>query len=65
MRTGDEIELDVAARRSNCGCPQTRSQQRLSHFQPPPPQYDRGYGRLFLEHVTQANLGCDFDFLAK
>ena len=30
---------------------------------PPPRHYDRGYGRLFLDHVTQANLGCDFDFL--
>ena len=30
---------------------------------PPPPHYDRGYGRMFLEHVTQANEGCDFDFL--
>ena len=25
--------------------------------------YDRGYGRLFLDHVTQADEGCDFDFL--
>ena len=30
---------------------------------PPPPHYTRGYGRLFLEHVTQADQGCDFDFL--
>ena len=38
---------------------------RLAQFTPPAPQYTRGYGRLFLEHVTQANLGCDFDFLMK
>ena len=36
---------------------------RLKDFQPAAPKYDRGYGKLFLEHVTQANLGCDFDFL--
>ena len=65
VRTGDEIELDVAARRLELRVPADEIQQRLSLFQPPPPQYTRGYGRLFLEHVTQANLGCDFDFLAK
>jgi dihydroxy-acid dehydratase len=37
--------------------------RRLSRFQPPQPHYTRGYGKLFLQHVTQANLGCDFDFL--
>jgi L-arabonate dehydrase len=65
VRTGDEIELDVAARRLELRVPADEIQERLSLFQPAPPQYTRGYGRLFLEHVTQANLGCDFDFLAK
>jgi dihydroxy-acid dehydratase len=65
VRTGDEIELDVAARRLELRVPADEIQQRLSFFRPAPPQYTRGYGRLFLEHVTQANLGCDFDFLAK
>jgi L-arabonate dehydrase len=65
VRTGDEIELDVATRRLELRVPTAEIQQRLSLFQPAPPQYTRGYGRLFLEHVTQANLGCDFDFLAK
>jgi dihydroxy-acid dehydratase len=65
VRTGDEIELDVAARRLELRVPATEIQQRLSLFRPAPPQYTRGYGRLFLEHVTQANLGCDFDFLTK
>jgi dihydroxy-acid dehydratase len=37
--------------------------RRLLAFVPPPRHYERGYGRLFLDHVTQANLGCDFDFL--
>jgi len=30
---------------------------------PAEPKYRRGYGQLFLEHVLQANDGCDFDFL--
>ena len=37
---------------------------RLRRFQPAKPHYARGYGKLFLDHVTQANAGCDFDFLA-
>ena len=65
VETGDEIELDVAARRIELRVPAGEIARRLSHFQPPAQQYDRGYGRLFLEHVTQANLGCDFDFLRK
>ena len=39
--------------------------RRQVTFRAPLPKYSRGYGRLFLEHVTQANLGCDFDFLRK
>jgi len=37
--------------------------RRLAEFQPLPPHYGRGYGKLFLNHVTQADEGCDFDFL--
>jgi len=65
VQTGDEIELDVPARRIESRVPAAEITRRLSHFHAPAPQYDRGYGRLFLEHVTQANLGCDFDFLRK
>ncbi|HVP47933.1 MAG TPA: dihydroxy-acid dehydratase, partial [Bryobacteraceae bacterium] len=65
VRTGDEIELDVAARRLELHVPAAEIAQRLSAFRSAPPHYTRGYGRLFLEHVTQANLGCDFDFLRK
>ena len=63
VRTGDEILLDVENRRLELCLPQEEIAQRLAAFTPPPPHYDRGYGRLFLEHVTQAHLGCDFDFL--
>ena len=63
VRTGDEIALDVAARRIDLRVPAEEIEHRLAAFRPAPPHYDRGYGRLFLEHVTQANLGCDFDFL--
>ncbi|MGI8989528.1 MAG: IlvD/Edd family dehydratase [Bryobacteraceae bacterium] len=64
VRTGDEVELDVEGRGINVCIPQEEIDRRRAAFRPPPPKYDRGYGRMFLEHVTQANLGCDFDFLA-
>jgi len=64
VQTGDEIVLDVAARKLDLALPESEIQRRLSRFTPPPRHYERGYGRLFLDHVTQANLGCDFDFLA-
>jgi len=64
VETGDEIVLDVAARKIEMAVPRDEIDRRLSRFVPPPRHYERGYGRLFLDHVTQANLGCDFDFLA-
>ncbi len=63
VQTGDEIQLDTAGRRIDILLSEEEIAARLAKFQPPPPHYTRGYGKLFLEHVTQANLGCDFDFL--
>jgi dihydroxy-acid dehydratase len=65
VRTGDEVELDVHERKLNLCVPEDEIARRLAAFQPPPPHYQRGYGKLFLDHVTQANLGCDFDFLRR
>jgi L-arabonate dehydrase len=62
--TGDEVALDVAGRRIDLLVPAEEIARRMAAFLAPPPHYVRGYGRLFVEHVTQANLGCDFDFLA-
>jgi L-arabonate dehydrase len=64
VRTGDEVMLDVPARKLELCVAQDEIAARLKLFKPPKPHYERGYGRLFLEHVTQANLGCDFDFLS-
>ncbi len=63
VQTGDEIILDCAGRRIDVNLPQEEIDRRLAAFVRPKPHYDRGYGKLFLDHVTQANLGCDFDFL--
>jgi len=64
VRTGDIIDLDAESRSLTLCVDREVLAQRREAFVPPPPKYDRGYGSLFLRHVTQANLGCDFDFLA-
>jgi dihydroxy-acid dehydratase len=63
VQTGDEIVLDCAARRIDVNLPQEEIERRLAAFVRPAPKYNRGYGKMFLDHVTQADLGCDFDFL--
>jgi dihydroxyacid dehydratase/phosphogluconate dehydratase len=63
VRTGDEIVLDVAARKLELLVAADELERRARSFTPPPAHYARGHGRLFLDHVTQADLGCDFDFL--
>jgi L-arabonate dehydrase len=63
VETGDEILLDVSNRRLELLVATDELDRRARLFTPPPPHYARGYGRLFLDHVTQADMGCDFDFL--
>ena len=65
VETGDEVALDVAGRRIDLNVDAAEMDRRRARFRTPAPKYERGYGKLFLEHVTQANLGCDFDFLRK
>ncbi|MBO0764161.1 MAG: dihydroxy-acid dehydratase [Hyphomicrobiaceae bacterium] len=63
VRTGDEIEVDVAQRRLHLNVPDAELARRRAAWAPPPPRYVRGYGRMFQEHIGQADSGCDFDFL--
>ncbi len=63
VQTGDEIVLDTKNRRLDVNLPPDELERRMKAFSPPAPHYRRGYGKMFLDHVTQANLGCDFDFL--
>ncbi|WP_433011514.1 IlvD/Edd family dehydratase [Kribbella sp. CA-294648] len=63
VRTGDWIELDVPARTLHLDVPEEELAKRRADWQPPPAPTDRGWARLYVDHVTQANLGCDLDFL--
>ena len=63
VRTGDPIVLDVDEQRLDLDIPASEVGRRLAELVPEEPAYRRGYGALYLEHVLQANEGCDFDFL--
>jgi dihydroxy-acid dehydratase len=63
VETGDEIEVDVAARSIHLAVPEEELNRRRAAWQAPPPRYERGYGAMFSQHIGQADEGCDFDFL--
>ncbi|MFN2629917.1 MAG: IlvD/Edd family dehydratase [Gaiellaceae bacterium] len=63
VEDGDQIVLDVERQRLDLEVPAAVVARRLEQLGPPEPKYRRGYGKLYLEHVLQANEGCDFDFL--
>jgi dihydroxy-acid dehydratase len=65
VRDGDVIELDVPARRLTLKVGDEELARRKAAWTPPAPRYGRGYGQMFARHITQANEGCDFDFLER
>jgi dihydroxy-acid dehydratase len=65
VKTGDLITLDVAARELSLDISERTAELRQANWQPPEPKFERGYGALYSEHITQANQGCDFGFLAR
>jgi len=65
VRTGDTITLDVEARILQLNVDDEELARRRAEWTPPPARYERGYGALYNEHITQADTGCDFEFLAR
>jgi dihydroxy-acid dehydratase len=65
VRNGDRIHLDASARRLDLLVDEAELEARRGAWSPPPPHYGRGYGSMFIEHVLQADQGCDFDYLVK
>jgi len=62
VKTGDMIELDVAARRLHLDVDVHELASRIAAWRPPAPRPASGFGTIFAEHVQQANEGCDFAF---
>ncbi|MER5379666.1 L-arabinonate dehydratase [Streptomyces sp. NPDC006465] len=65
VRSGDTITLDVEARSLQLNVDDAELERRRAEWTPPPVRYERGYGALYNEQITQADTGCDFAFLAR
>lgn len=65
LKTGDIVRLDLPNRRLDMLVDQAELDARRAAWTPPEPRYGRGYGWMFSRHVTQADKGCDFDYLER
>jgi len=65
VRNGDRIKLSVKDRRIDLVVPEAEVAKRRAAWKAPAEVPARGYARLYMEHVLQAEHGCDFDFLRK
>jgi dihydroxy-acid dehydratase len=63
VRDGDMISLDVPKRKLTLEISDAEMAARKAAWKAPEAHYPRGFGYIHLKHVTQANEGCDFDFL--
>jgi dihydroxyacid dehydratase/phosphogluconate dehydratase len=65
VRNGDRIRLSVKDRKLDLLVSETELQKRKSAWKPPVAAPAPGYAKLYMDHVLQAEDGCDFDFLRK
>jgi dihydroxy-acid dehydratase len=65
LKTGDIVRLDLPKRRLDMLVDEAELERRRAEWTPPEPRYQRGWGYMFSQHVTQADKGCDFDFLER
>lgn len=63
VENGDTIELDVVARRLHLDVPDSELERRRKSWKPVSPVFERGYYKLYYDHVMQADKGADLDFL--
>jgi dihydroxy-acid dehydratase len=63
VKDGDQIKLSAAERRLDLLIPEQEMQERLARWSPRRSEHLRGFPRLYIDHVLQADQGCDFDFL--
>jgi dihydroxy-acid dehydratase len=65
VRNGDRIKVSVAERRLDLLVDDAELGRRKAAWRAPVAPPARGYGKLYMDHVLQAEHGCDFDFLRK
>ncbi len=65
VKNGDRIRLSVKERKIDLLVNEAELQKRKSVWKPPVTAPTRGYAKLYMDHVLQAEHGCDFDFLRK
>jgi len=63
VNNGDQITLDVAARKLHLHVSDEELERRRGAWKPPQPKLDSGYWKLYTDHVLQADEGADLDFL--
>jgi dihydroxy-acid dehydratase len=63
IRSGDMVEIDVTRRSIHIDVPEEELEARKTRWESPGIESNRGYVRLYVEHVNQADQGCDLDFL--
>ncbi|MEP7059030.1 MAG: L-arabinonate dehydratase [Caldimonas sp.] len=63
VKTGDIVDLDVPGRKLTLRISDEEMAKRKAAWKPGEKKYPRGYGKIFSQHVSQADKGCDFDFL--
>ncbi|HUQ24517.1 MAG TPA: IlvD/Edd family dehydratase [Burkholderiales bacterium] len=65
VKNGDRIKLSVKDRKIELLVSEDELRKRKSAWKPPVTAPSRGYAKLYMDHVLQAEHGCDFDFLRK
>ena len=65
VRNGDRIKISVRERKIELLVPQQEIEKRKAAWKPPVAPPNRGYAKLYMDHVLQAEHGCDFDFLRR
>jgi len=65
LRNGDIVRLDLPNRQLDMLVSADELERRRAEWRPPPPRFERGWGWMYTRHVTQADKGCDFDFLER
>ncbi len=63
IKTGDIVELNIPERKLNVELTSNELKRRQKAWKNPPRKFQRGFGAIYANHITQADAGCDFDIL--